>query len=850
LRELECSIGGRHNARVLKTWRGSFEAFCNALMSKVPETDDKASVGWVCGATFDPSYRDSENFRARHFLTFDYDHIGPDELQRVLGHFESTAHLAYTTWSHSADRPRIRVWLPLSRPVGYDEFQAISRKVASGPGIELAARESHVPSQYMYRPATKPFDLPIQVWKNLEGPWVDVDAILATYADWTDRTSWPHRAEGDGVHNQGMAEDPRNKPGLVGAFCRAFPVTAAIDRFELPYRLGSSPGRLTYTDGSRPDGAIIYDEDTKLHSHHDTDPARGQNNAYDLVRLHRFGYLDPVGAPLAELPSSREMAEFARELPETRAQFVADAGFEDLDKAEALDTSWLYETTGLDRSALGTPVIDASRLPARIKEASSKLTDQENARRIQRRHNGKIISVGGTFYVWAKENTHWRRSASDSEAKSLVMDLSKLIEREAIGLKEKLEADASKKGATLTDVEEARISQLFRWAADSGQNSKLNACMEICRSQLFKLPEDLNLYSHLLACESGTIDLRTGELKPSDPNDFITGCAPIKYNPDAKCPRFDQFILEIFSTPEETAFAKRWFGYCITGSVAEQKMVFHIGKRSNGKGTLMRILRRILGKDYCADAAPGLLQVDGKGATPELADLLGTRMVTVSETEDGMDMKHGLVKRLTGGDAIRGRQLHKGFIEFEPTHKLQLFTNNEPKIHGHEEAMWRRIVFLKYPYVYGSPAEIAHGSATRLEDKHLDDALRNEAPGIFRWLIEGAREWYERGLDIPERVMNETLEYRRRQDTIGLFFAERTVPDPKGKVTIIGAAQSLYVAYQGWCGSSGYTYKLNKTRFEAEAERVLGRRITKWKEGGQTYRGFEGIRLTDTGLLE
>src|ERR1700724_1932645 len=119
MRQLAASIGGKHNARIVNTWRGDFPTFCDMLLSKVPETDDKASVGWVCGATFDPAYRDSEKFVERHFLSLDYDHITQDDATRLLGHFGRLAPLAYTTWSHSAERPRIRVWLPLSRAVSY-----------------------------------------------------------------------------------------------------------------------------------------------------------------------------------------------------------------------------------------------------------------------------------------------------------------------------------------------------------------------------------------------------------------------------------------------------------------------------------------------------------------------------------------------------------------------------------------------------------------------------------------------------------------------------------------------------------------------------------------------------------
>lgn len=234
MRQLTASIGRKHNAKIIKVWRGDFPTFCKSLLSRVPETEDKASNGWVSGAEFSPSYRDSENFVARHFVSLDYDHITPADQARILDHFKGTARLCYTTWSHTAANPRLRIWLPTSREIGYDEFQAVSRRVAADIGIELAARESHTVAQYMYRPAIKPFE---EFWSesDTESPWIDVDATLSRFDNWTDRSQWPCRREADELHNGGRGVSPLDKKGIVGAFCRAFTIEEAIARFELPY---------------------------------------------------------------------------------------------------------------------------------------------------------------------------------------------------------------------------------------------------------------------------------------------------------------------------------------------------------------------------------------------------------------------------------------------------------------------------------------------------------------------------------------------------------------------------------------------------------------------------------------
>lgn len=300
--------------------------FAARLVSTPPESDDKASLGWYCTGAFDPVYRDSANLQHRECLTLDYDRITPEDVKTIQTAYSELEYAIYTTWSHSVEKPRIRVVLPLSRPATPDEFCAVSRRIAEWAGIELASRESHVPAQMMFLPLRKPGnDFRGRVHP---GAWVNVDAVLASYVTWTDKTQWPHRSDGDSTHHAATAERPTDKVGIVGDFCRAFDIPAAIERFQLPYERTDDPDRWTYTAGSRPEGAILYDGAQKLHSHHDTDPARGQHNSFDLVRLHRFSALDPVdtsdSTPIGELPSFRAMAVLVNQQPEVRAGQAAN----------------------------------------------------------------------------------------------------------------------------------------------------------------------------------------------------------------------------------------------------------------------------------------------------------------------------------------------------------------------------------------------------------------------------------------------------------------------------------------------------------------------------------------------
>ena len=847
MRELVASVGGKHNAKIKQRWTGTWPAFVKTVLSKVPETMDKASVGWICGAEFDPPYRDSENFVARHFLTLDYDHIGVDDLPRLVDHFRQWAVLAYTTWSHSVLRPRLRVWLPLSRSVSYDEFQAVSRSVAaSAPGgIELAARESHVPSQYMFRPAIKPFD-EFSHWEETKKEFIDVDRILADYLDWTDRSQWPHRMDGDGVHSEGSSVDPRTKPGVVGAFCRAFSISGAIERFDLPYERTGTEGRWTYTAGSRPEGAIVYDEDTKLHSHHDTDPARGQHNAYDLVRLHLFGSQDDVGGvrTLAELPSSKRMQDLALHegAVQRELQVPVATEFDDLGEQPEDGSVVQPNSDKPDRADSGV-VGEIPGFPKRLEPGSTPYCDQRNAFRLQRKFGGKLVSVGGSMYYWTGK--YWKNDEHLAKTKCL-HPLSAIIKAEADKLEEDLQAVARRQGRVLSDDENAQIKALNGWAARSGNVAAMEAALKILRDGLNFEAENLNKAAHLFSCDNGIIDLRTGELMPHDAKHFITAASPVKYSPLNTAPRFQKWLRDIFNGDEETiAFLKRWLGYCITGDVREHKMVFHLGPGRNGKGTLMDVLQAVLGNEYYATSPPNLLAYEIQGASPEIARLLGKRMVTISESEHETVIKEAMLKQLTGGDRLSARMLFKEYFEFQPTHKLQVFTNAKPKINGTDFAIRERMLLLDYPNKYGTAEQLAEGEVTHLKDTSIRITLPREAPGVLTWLVEGAVEWYAGGLREPEGIIQATKEFYQSQDKALQFVRERIVVDPAAYTPLSGLG-SVFSAYTGWCREMNIRTPWGRDKFVQELKRVLpiAKEVMR-QANGLLVPGFTGFKLTD-----
>lgn len=229
------SFGAGNPAEIKAVRTLQWAEFAQWLTQTPPETTDKSARGWFIPAEFDPVYRDSQNYVARHAITYDFDHVTIDTWGDVINAWASTAFAMYTTYSHKPVSPRFRVVMPLSRPAGYDEFQAVSRKVAADIGIELIARESFVPAQMMYAPCRTLGGT--YAGHINDGEWLDVDSVLAEYTDWTDTKSWPHRRDGDAVHAVADVKvDPRDKPGIIGEFNRAFSISQAIERFQLPYR--------------------------------------------------------------------------------------------------------------------------------------------------------------------------------------------------------------------------------------------------------------------------------------------------------------------------------------------------------------------------------------------------------------------------------------------------------------------------------------------------------------------------------------------------------------------------------------------------------------------------------------
>lgn len=333
-------------------------------MGKAERDQAKEAAGGFVGGALDGGQRKTESVRERWLITLDADNAKPGAWDKVtmLHDFRMAM---YSTHSHTAEKPRLRWIIPVDRAMTPDEYPAVSRMVASWLDIETMDVSTYEVARLMYWPTcSKDGEYDFQ---KQDGPVLRVDEVLAKYgyADaWKDATLWPiAKLENEiRVRNTKKAGDPLEKEGAVGLFCRIYSVEDAIETF-LPdvYTACNQEGRYTYTGGSTAAGAIVYDDGRFLYSNHATDPCQGMSvNAFDLVRIHKFGVMDAdakEGTPVTRLPSYKAMVQFAMEQDEFAAAQVeaqreranqANMDFADLvdeEEVDAGDPDWEKKLT-------------------------------------------------------------------------------------------------------------------------------------------------------------------------------------------------------------------------------------------------------------------------------------------------------------------------------------------------------------------------------------------------------------------------------------------------------------------------------------------------------------------------
>jgi putative DNA primase/helicase len=502
--------------------------------------------------------------------------------------------------------------------------------------------------------------------------------------------------------------------------------------------------------------------------------------------------IDVYALPLpAGMDNKADLTDWRELEPQTFALSLHKAVKAARPVAKAEDTAREERSEELNE-ATGADIVsrdqgnEAARILAGLLERYGD-TDAMNAHALVAWTDGRIKYAPGLgFYVW--NGRTWERSEV------------------------KVRQEIHRMGAALVLAGKVKEARGFT------MTTRINDLMTELRSvpSVYVTPQDFDARPDLLSFRNGTVELRTGRLRPHRQTDMLTYCLAIEYDADAKCPRWEAFVSEIMpGMPTMAAYLQRLIGYGVTGYTDEQCFAVLWGKGANGKSVLTDTLSSVFGTISKTTPFATFEEKNNGGIPNDIASLRGARLVMASEGESGKPMSEAVLKRVTGKDMVSARFLRQEFFEFKPSFLLMLATNHKPKFKGQDDGLWRRVKMIPFKRFF-APHE---------RDHDLDKKLMAEAQGIAAWAVRGAVEWFANGLQDPEEITQASQEYRETSDALVGFFPGVFERDESHAVP--GA--DAYNAYREWCEAEGLPSKEIWTRrafYDAMEERQVSRKKT------------------------
>jgi putative DNA primase/helicase len=326
---------------------------------------------------------------------------------------------------------------------------------------------------------------------------------------------------------------------------------------------------------------------------------------------------------------------------------------------------------------------------------------------------------------------------------------------------------------------------------------------------------------------AGTVELITGNLREHRPQDYImkiAGCSPGAEG----CPMFFEFLDTIFAKDRDLiSYLQKFFGYILTGLTTEHAMLFFHGAGANGKSVLVSTIAGILGEYHRVAPIDTFTATGFSRHSTDLAGLMGARLVTAHETEEGAKWAEAKLKALTGGDKITAQFLRQDYFDYAPAFKLAITGNHKPGLQSVDEAMRRRLNLI--------PFNVTIPKADR--DPSLAEKLKAEWPGILAWMIDGCLIWQEEGrLNPPQAVITATDEYLESEDAVATWIADRC----ELKASYEDTAAELFKSWKAWAE----LMHENVGSAKAFSNKLVSRPgIRRNVIGHSKARGFSGIRV-------
>jgi putative DNA primase/helicase len=480
---------------------------------------------------------------------------------------------------------------------------------------------------------------------------------------------------------------------------------------------------------------------------------------------------------------------------------------------DGFESAWeQYDPFHVSPIGLGSVFKLASRLQHDPSNAVY-LSDMANSRRFAEKFRDKLLGVKHTskwlYFDPAKGWVQTDHLVAVKLAKTVVEDM------------------ANEATRNLLENPDSRVNKdMLNEVKRASKKPNLEAMIQLSLSEEGMSVDcaELDADNFLLGVQNGVVDLDTGKLLPVTTQTLVTKRANVMFDTNAECPRFEQFLREIFPDSAEREAVVRILGYILTGSVNEQLWFFFKGTGSNGKSVLLELMAYLMG-DYSSKIQTEMLMQhkrNSQGASPDLVSLQGRRLIYCNETTEGQRLDDARVKDLTGGDTITGRVPYAAeAVTFFPTHKLVMAGNYAPIVTDDGQGFWRRVVLINFSQRFSEQSK----------DPQLLDKLKRESSGILNYLLAGLKQWRDGGLNLPDSMTHATREYQREQDVVGEWLESNTEECPHSIIR----KQALYENYKLWAMDCGL-HPLSRQRWS--------RKLT--DRGLQTLsdrRSLQGLRL-------
>lgn len=835
----------------------------------------------------------------RDFGGLDIDHLSLEELLDLRLAYSQFEYVLHSTHKHTPEQPRLRLVVPFDRPVKPHEYIPLMRALANLLGMDYFDDTTYQPTRVMFWPGRCSDGE--ELWEHNEGDWLPVDELLATL-DVEDPMTWPlsSRESTPMLHNASV-ENPLEKDGVVGAFCRAYyPIQLAIQEFELPYT-EVHERRYTYLGGTSAEGAVIYDEDTHLYSNHESDPAFGHSrNAFDLVRVHLFGDDSDWDGAISEAPSFQEMQKLAMSNERVLQELDIDATEEFAD----VDTS----VEAMVGEALRSPQAQQQAddvISGRVDEEDvvAKLSPFETLR--QEVLDGPDLKRDDIRKVIAKANTLLHLTDIDVDVLTQVI----LDKAPGMGLTKpsiRKQLKSSRDALNTGDVDRLLIQEFLREWFDGGDHLKRVAKIfwsweagywrqlddEIVQGRLSdtitrlrrEQPDDKELaavvadvierrtsaivegamktlkatlaarerrddplrllepvYKPRINTESGLIQFDydgTWELLPHRPDDFMTWKVHAPWDPGAECPLFDDFLHHVFRNCLDPEGMVRHVWELIGYCINDSRWMKRWVLLHGATNTGKSTLLRVL-QALLGDACLAQEMATYGSNKNQFTEggLLGKLLLADDDFDKAGSLPDGLLKRISEEKRITTEIKFGGLLSFMARVVPVICSNHRPVTRDVSTAFRDRALVIDF--------DVPFVGAERSDQ--VRDRMLSELPGILVKAVDGLSRLRARGeFDVPIDGQAAHRSWEKNSNAVMMWLDECTLQQTSAEGGRWEMKRSdAWRSFDRWMRDAGGAARMSKGQFFERLEMILG---NPGKRDGVI--GWTGVQLSDDTVVD